>query len=192
MIAPLSADRFSVLVELVSSERPSPSDRATSWAAAHAAARRTRNGRPHLDGIAAFGVSHTGCWTAYILANRKYVGVDLELQLRPDVAGLERRLGRAVAGSDEVEVDFLSRWVLKEACVKGLGLRLLSTLRHVRLRTRHFPEQAREDARLFTVSIGRIGMVAMALDIGFGLLGIAYRDTYEPPSLRLVIDGCVR
>jgi hypothetical protein len=34
-------------------------------------------------------------------------------------------------------------------------------------------------------------MVAMALDIGFGLLGIAYRDTYEPPSLQLVIDGCV-
>jgi hypothetical protein len=191
MIAPLSSDRFSVLVELINSDRPLASDRASAWAAAHAAARRTRNGRPHLEGIGAFGVSHTGDWTAYILANRKYVGIDLELLMRPDLAGLEQRLGRVVAGDDEIEVDFLSRWVLKEACVKGLGLRLLSSLRHIRLRTRHFPDQACENMRLFTVSIGRIGMMAMAFDVGFGLLGIAYRDTYEPPSLRLVIDGRV-
>jgi 4'-phosphopantetheinyl transferase len=192
MIAPLSAGRFSAAIDLVSSEAPDETARSAALAAAHAAARRTGRGRPHIDGIAAFGVSHTGCWTAYLVANRKYVGIDLELWDRPDLAGLKRRLGSAVAGRDDVEVDFLTRWVLKEACVKGLGLGLLRTLDQVRLRTRRPVEPEGHGVELFAASVGRIGMTAMALDLGFGLLGIAYWDRYEPPSLQLIVDGCRR
>jgi 4'-phosphopantetheinyl transferase len=192
MIAPLSAGRFSAAIDLVSSEAPGETARSAALAGAHAAARRTARGRPYIDGIAAFGVSHTGCWTAYLVANRKYVGIDLELRDRPDLAGLERRLGPAVAGRDDVDVDFLTRWVLKEACVKGLGLALLRTLGQVRLRTRCPVEPEVHGAELFAASVGRIGMTAMALDLGFGLLGIAYRDRYESPSLALIVNGCQR
>ncbi|MGB8843548.1 MAG: hypothetical protein WCC64_21035, partial [Aliidongia sp.] len=118
--------------------------------------------------------------------------IDLELWDRPDLAGLKRRLGAAVAGSDDVEVDFLTRWVLKEACVKGLGLGLLRTLDQVRLRTRRPVEPDGRGAELFTASVGRIGMTALALNLGFGLLGIAYWDRYEPPTLQLIVGGCQR
>ena len=177
---------LSIEVDLVPSECPALSGRAAALAAAHAGARRGRGGRPLVDGIPGFGISHAGRWKAYLVASRRYVGVDLEVRDRPDLPGLAQRLGRAVAGADEIEVDFLTGWVLKEACLKALGLGLLASLRHVRLRA---PERGCDGARSFTASVGRIGMVAMALDIGFGLLAIAYRDSDGPPCLQLRIAG---
>jgi phosphopantetheinyl transferase len=190
MTVPSSADPFKVAVDLITSKREGASDRAEALVATHAAARRSRRGRPLVDGIRAFGVSHTGNWTAYLTANRKYVGVDLELRDRPDLCGMEARLGRAVAGGDEVKVDFLTRWVLKEACLKGVGLGLLPFLHQVRLKAGPRQDPERENGRMFSASVGRIGMSAMVFDIGFALLGVAYRDRYEAPSLEFFIDGC--
>ena len=180
---------LSIDVDVVPSACPAVSGRSAALAAAHAGARRGRGGRPLVDGIPAFGISYAGRWKAYLVASRRYVGVDLEVRDRPDLPGLAQRLGRAVAGADEVEVDFLTRWVLKEACLKALGLGLLASLRHVRLRARRMPEPGCDGTRSFTASVGRIGMVAMALDIGFGLLAIAYRDSDGPPCLQLRIAG---
>jgi hypothetical protein len=189
MIALSSTDRFSIAVDLVPSERLAAPGRPSSLAAAHAGARRGRGGRPLIDGIPAFGISYAGRWKAYLIASRRYVGVDLEVRDRPDLPGLAGRLGRQVAGADEIEVDFLTRWVLKEACLKALGLGLLASLRHVRLRARCSPDPGCGGASLFAASVGRIVMTAMALDIGFGLLAIAYRASDGPPCLQLRIDG---
>jgi len=190
MTARLSAEAFSVKVDLVRTDRPTAQGRPAELALAHAGAGRGRTGRPHVEGFAAFGVSHAGDWTAYLVASRKYVGIDLELTDRPDLAGLERRLGLALAGTDEIETDFLTRWVVKEACLKAVGLGLLQTLRHVRLRAMRRSDAGAGDVRLFAASIGRIGMTAMALDLGFARLAIAFQDRYEPPEIQLLIDGC--
>lgn len=85
-------------------------------------------------------MSDTDEWKAYAFANRKYVGIDLETSDRDDLPNIRRRLGHIVVGEDNVEVDFLTRWVVKEACLKALGLGVWPWIRKVRLLSRQGPE----------------------------------------------------
>ncbi|WP_315755649.1 MULTISPECIES: 4'-phosphopantetheinyl transferase superfamily protein [unclassified Bradyrhizobium] len=161
-----------IVVEIVQRDAPLVDARRQWLTAIHRATRRTRSGKPYLAGVGSFSVSDTETCTAYAFADRKYVGIDLEAYDRPDLRNISRRLGHVVAGSDEVVVDFLTRWVVKEACLKALGLGLWPWIRNVRLLSRTAME-ASVSMGTFEAQVGRIPMRAITISLGQNLLGIA-------------------
>lgn len=180
-----------VIVDVVRREQAPADERGNRLAAAHLTARRTSRGKPCIKGVGSFSVSDTDEWKAYAFANRKYVGIDLEACDRDDLPNISRRLGHIVVGDDSVEVDFLTSWVVKEACLKALGLGVWPWIREVRLLSRQGPEGTHPGVTAFETSIGRIRMRAVTMEVGPCLLGIAFTTSIELDAIRLHHDGAV-
>jgi 4'-phosphopantetheinyl transferase len=89
---------------------------------------RTPAGKPAVHGAGAFSFSDSGGVRAYLVANRKYVALDVESRWRADLAQRRVRLEPLLQRNDRVATDFLATWVAKEACAKALGIGLLRAL----------------------------------------------------------------
>lgn len=188
MIVPSFPSLFRISLQVARSDCEFVPKKHAAFVALHAQARRTSRGRPYIDEVSALSVSYAEGWRAYLTATRKYVGVDLEVWAREDLTGLDKRLGPVVTRGDIVQVGFLTSWVLKEACLKAVGLGLLPALYDVKIQAEHLPSASMPGARLFTLSFRKTEMTAMVFDLGHCLLGFAYKASYGPPQLDLAVE----
>jgi hypothetical protein len=117
--------------------------------------------------------------------------VDREGRRRGIEAGVRegQLLGDTIDRKREMRGPLCAHRVVKEACLKALGLGLWPWIRKVRLRACHSPRTTNPNVKAFAASIGRIGMIAVTVDIEPCLLGIAYRASYELGSIQLHLDG---
>ncbi|MCY0388965.1 4'-phosphopantetheinyl transferase superfamily protein [Robbsia sp. Bb-Pol-6] len=146
-------------------------------------AKRTALGKPYLSQIPCFGFSDTARVQAYLLANRKYVGIDLESSRRDDLARRASRLAPLLNRKDEIEEEFLTLWVAKEACAKCVGLGLLQALPHMRVvRSERSEEQA---GKQLLMRFGERHFVVQLFRIEDMLVGLCYRRCYGPARVAL-------
>lgn len=145
-------------------------------------AHRTRAGKPVVRGVAAFSFSDSDGARAYLIANRKYVALDVELRSRADLAQRRVRLAPLLSRTDCTKADFLTLWVAKEACAKALGIGLLRALPRLSLNS---AERACE--RMQTLHLHAHGrpFVARCIELPDATLGIAWRRDYGEPCITL-------
>ena len=94
---------------------------------------RGARGKPQLAGVE-HNLSHCDDVALLAVAWDRALGVDIE---RRDADIDERSVGRIVLARDEDELDFMSVWCRKEACLKATGIGLLDDLTSVSVREDH-------------------------------------------------------
>jgi 4'-phosphopantetheinyl transferase len=191
MTAPSS--RFEIAVFVFEGDGPATALE-TGLARLRRDAYRTPAGKPALRGVAAFSFSDSVGVRAYLVANRKYVALDVESRLRADLAQRRVRLEPLLQRNDCVATDFLATWVAKEACAKALGIGLLRALPRVSLLSEEEPsalgarcEPIDVPARQQTLHLACLGrrFAVRCIELPGLMLGVAWRLDYGEPRLTL-------
>lgn len=94
---------------------------------------RGPRGKPHVAGVE-HNLSHCDDVALLAVAWDRALGVDIE---RRDADIDERSVGRIVLARDEDELDFMTVWCRKEACLKATGVGLIDDLTSVSVREDH-------------------------------------------------------
>lgn len=163
-------------------DRPVPPDEI------RARVRRTVLGKPYVAGCPLFGIAHSDSFAGYVVASRKYVGLDVEDRHRPGLADLASRLHARISPADAVRPQFIHAWVIKESVLKAIGVGMFRRMSEVRLQ-RQANEPSHADCLTYLASIREMSFACHVFDFPDVVFAVAHKASYGAPALTVSVDG---